>query len=1036
MKKSTNIFAKVAILAVAALPMLTSCYDDTSIWDKFDEIEDRIESLELSLNEQLQALKTLIDGKTTVTSCEKNTDGSYKVTLSNGAKFTVLPDGTDYSALVSVITVNGVKCWATYDASGNLVAITDDAGQPVPVVVEIPETDNYKTQVEVVVEDGKYYLVIDGKKYMTGYDTEDLVQVFSSCKQLKDASGNVYAMEFTFGEGIKITVAVDGYNGVIFKLPNMINTQVVTEYYVAKEETQTLLIDMTGVVDYIMQIPDGWRVDERVDEYTGEVYIDITAPSEAAIAAGAAVDEGELKVVAVVEGGKAAVSKVRLSTDPFKTWDINGSKAVVVPYTGVQKFVYGIIEKNNYDEETLLNTVSQLLHTSGELPAGYAMSETAISAEHDKTYGNELSDNLEYVFWAIPALYKESGADAGFYVKSGMFKTYTFSNAKVRFTQIKPSLLDAEINVSFIGVNKVYAGTSVKTDDVYTEIVRLVNNDAYTPVEVSATYSGLASAFPTEAANSSVDFTYGTEYVSWVIPVQEGKTAYTVNDIISTTFKTKDITSGSTDKITFGTPQVSQSSISIPVSSAKAKMIFYVYMSKSDGERISRLDNDTKAGLILEHENCVSVKGNKATAVIEKLSSDTTMILYALCVDDNGKYGEVAMISATTAGLEFNSLTVTATEFDVTSDKASFKIEVTGGEASEFIYWFGQSNDDFWLNSKYLAENQTAASQYLALFPQDEHIVKAMGKYGKVTDGVLTVTDLTKTTEYILVISAKDAKGKYSKVGYKKIITLSANLGTIVREGSKEWEAAKAAINIEWDKSKFIKSEFYSYGFRYSGPTDLTAYILCASDEYFDHDSNTMDVESKIIEIEKNASKSTSESKTPEDRNGDYLLEPTWYDPAGKAHQGGMAVVADFYVHGSPTRGSFTYFAAGSHDTSCSHIEGGVCTTYQEVLKKINDKLTIDTYIDKFRGYYAMENNEECIEAAAQQLLDFYYPLYKDKKPILFENNGEPIDVYQHYGIGGDQNTGKIVDDVFVVLRDKKGNYYEPIKFEVPALWR
>ena len=113
MKTLTNIFVKVAVLAVAVLPMLTSCYDDKAIWDKFDDIENRLDSLENSLNQQFQALNTLIstvDSKTTVTSCDKNADGSYDVTLSNGAKFTVLPDGTDYSALVSVVTVNGVKC--------------------------------------------------------------------------------------------------------------------------------------------------------------------------------------------------------------------------------------------------------------------------------------------------------------------------------------------------------------------------------------------------------------------------------------------------------------------------------------------------------------------------------------------------------------------------------------------------------------------------------------------------------------------------------------------------------------------------------------------------------------------------------------------------------------------------------------------------------------------------------------------------------------------------------------------------------------
>ena len=151
MKKLTNYLFRAMAASCLALPMLTSCYDDTGIWDKFDEIENRLESLESSLNAQLQALNTMIsavDGKTTVSSCEKKADGSYDVTLSNGTKFTVYPKGQEYSSLVSVITVDGVQCWATYDANGNLVALTDNAGKPVPVV-----KDNYRASVEVVTEE-------------------------------------------------------------------------------------------------------------------------------------------------------------------------------------------------------------------------------------------------------------------------------------------------------------------------------------------------------------------------------------------------------------------------------------------------------------------------------------------------------------------------------------------------------------------------------------------------------------------------------------------------------------------------------------------------------------------------------------------------------------------------------------------------------------------------------------------------------------------------------------------------------------------
>lgn len=1018
-------FKKLLALGVVVMPMLTSCYDDTSVWDKFDEIENRLEAIELSLNEQIQALSTIIDGKITVSSYEKNSDGSYKVTLSNGSKFTVLPDGTNYSALVSVITVNGVKCWATYDASGKLIALTDDAGQPVPVV------NDYRTQVEVVVEDGAYYLVIDGKKYMTGYDTKDLVQVFSSCEQLKDASGNVYAMTFTFGDGVKVTVAVDGYNGVIFKLPSMVSSEVVTEYFVSNSDTQSLLLDMVGVIDYIMQIPDGWRIAERTDEYSGDKYIDITAPSTEAIAAGAAVAKGELKVVSVVEGGKAAVSKVMLSSDPFKTFEVNGTKAVLVPYVGVQKFVYGITLKSEYNEATLINTVNTILKTTGSIPAGYVMSENAIDAEHQETYGKNLTNNAEYVFWAIPALYSE-GENGGFYVKEGTFKTYEFSNVSVRFNKVTASLLDAELNITFNGVNKIYAGVTEKTSDALSEIIRLINYEVYTPVEVNSTYNGPASAFPT-ASNENDEISYGKEYICWIVPYQEGKTTYTTNDLIYTEFKTKSLTSGSSLEVALGEATLSRTSIKVPLSSQGAKMIFYCYMTKDDGERIERVDNDTKAEIIQENASCVVVKGDKTDALVEKVYPNTAMYLYTFAVDNNGKYGKVSHASYTTEKLDYNSLTVTAKDLEVSSESATFQIEVSGGEAVEYVYWFGKGTDDFWLNVKYLGGNQVTASQYLALYPNDENIVKSMNKYGPVgSDGILKVNDLAKSSEYILVVSAKDKEGRYSSCAYKMVVTLAANLGTIVREGSAEWNKAKESLKFDWIKEKFHKKAssqgFSNYAFNFTCPTEYTAFIVCGNEDYYK--SSFSAVEDVILEIKDYACKRVDHDYVPTDAAGEYLIEPNWYDNSGKARSGQLMCVYNFYVHGDPNEGYVTYLGSEHNSNSCPTWVGGSCENYEIQKQKLAKYVTIEHWIERFRNSWGV-TNEESLQKSAQAYLEAYMPFYKDADPKLYVNTGTSLYVNAPYASGPD-DAGNVLDDVAVVLVDANGNYYEPMYIEVP----
>ena len=235
LKTSAKTFMSLLLSVLLTAPMVTSCYDDSDIWDKLASLEEKLIELENNLTEQAEAMSALLSDGSTISACKKNSDGSYTITLSNGTKFNVLPEGTSFSSLVTYTEVGGKKCWATYDANGNPVVIKDASGNAIPVSAEI----------SVKIKDDAYYLVINGKEYVTGYNAEDVVQVFSSCTPLMDASGNVYAVKFTFGEGMEVTVALDGYKGVLFKLSSA-NNSIVSDYYIDYGTTQSFLMEMSG----------------------------------------------------------------------------------------------------------------------------------------------------------------------------------------------------------------------------------------------------------------------------------------------------------------------------------------------------------------------------------------------------------------------------------------------------------------------------------------------------------------------------------------------------------------------------------------------------------------------------------------------------------------------------------------------------------------------------------------------------------------------------------------------------------------------
>lgn len=1023
---------------MCAMSMMTSCNQFDEIWEKIDSIESQLDSIKNDLNAQVEALSALMTDGSTVASCVENTDGSYTVTLSNGTSFKVLPEGADVSTLVSCVDVQGVKCWAIYGPDGELVPLKDADNKVIPV----------DAAISVEVKDGKYVLVVAGQEYVTGYDDEDVVSVFSSCTPHKDASGQVYAMTFTFGDGHKVTVTVDGYKGVIFKMANAASTSAVAEYYVDFGATQSFLMDMEDVVDYVMQIPDGWRVKEYVDELTGESFIDITAPSEETIAAGAAVASGDLKVVSVVEGGKATVTKLVLSTDPFKIYNISATKAVFEPFNGIQKVAYGMMDLDEYDKESLVAKVNELLKSSADLPAGYSIAEGGIDKTLADIYGKELTDDGEYVFWAIPALYSE-GDNAGFYVVESMLRTRVLAPISASVEVSGMTVLDANVRVNVKGTLSTYAGVSPKSETLFEEIVYQINNKSIDPTEVLS-YDGAASSFPT--GEESMELNPNTSYVAWVVPVEADKEMYSATDVIYKEFKTLDVQPGGTLALTAGSFTIGSSSISAPLSSTGAAMIYYAYLSDSEGKRIAQADNDTKMEKIQSASNFTVVRAASAVATVEFVKPQTTMWLFAVAVGLDGKYGEVMSQSATTSAVTFNSLTVKIEDVSLSAKEAKFKVTVDGGEPTDYIYWCGKVTDPFWLYEEYSDGTRIGAENYMAANPDAEHIRNSMKSNGQISeDGILTISEFDLASTYVLLVLAEDENGLYSKAGYKKFNTPAADLGNMVTSNDEDWKSVKQWIesNIEWHKNAFqgggANGQGYaSYAFGIKIPTEYKAYITCFG-------TQATEIIEQILEIEELCTDYLDVSKPIYDENGNEIdvYKPSWIDDSGREITWGLFDYALRYLHGDPESGCVTYFpTAGHNQSSCIHWEGNECSNYTQYIEWLSPRLTLDYWREyvRYNGNYAYDGDpnhqysrnltdEDYITEIAQEYLDLFTKYYKDAEPVIFVNDGSALEMKNRSAVGLD-DSGNVIDKVTVVLVDSNNNYFEPMVFDVPNYFR
>lgn len=1018
-----NVFRQTvkALLSVMVVPfMLVSCYDDSALWKQMEALENSINELKAQLEGQAEAMTALLSDGSTIKSCVAQSDGSYLLTLSNEVKFKVLAPGTNASALMSYKVVDGEKYWAVYSPSGELTTLTDEDGNNIPV----------STSVDVEVKDGVYYIIINGVEYATGYDTEDVVQVFNSCTPLKDASGNVYAMTFDFGEGKTVTLSVDGYKGVVFKLENIgSSSKIVSDYYVPYGVLQSFLIDVDGVQDYVMQIPYGWKVVERKDKQSGNTYLDVTAPSKELVASGAAFESGDLKVVAVVEGGDAVITKLVLSAEPFKKVEFSSTRLVAQPYEGVQKYVYGVIPAAEYVEADVLATAQSLVSTSVDAPAGYAVANTDVDLTLEEILGTALDPEGVYNLFVVPAIYQE-GEEAGFFIDQTEFQSYRVGAVIVKMSDPVASVFDAEISVEVKGTMKMWAGTAVKSETLFDDIIFGIVNEITEPYTEGLTYKGSASGYPVEGANDGVEFEPGVTYVTWCVPYDVTKSTYTVSDIIYKEFTTSSLVAGGSLEIVAGDPVVTTSSISVSLSSEGASAIYYAFLTDTEGKRLGSAEgfDKEKFEAMKKSETFTQVRGAEVVAELNGIEPESKMWLFAVAIDEGGNLGIVKCLSATGATVQFNSISLTLDYLDLRSEWIKFKVTATGGTPVNYIYWVGTEQDPFWVKC---GKSRVNAQKYMAVYPDDDAIRSVMRAHGDFSaDGEITIKGLRAEEKYHMVVVAVDSEGKYSKAGYKNATTLAADLGEVAVAGSEKWNAAKNSINIEWLQNSFQaaanQAMMARYAFNFSCPQDYTAFILCASDSYFTEAGITK-VTQQMIEIQNYCSRKYDDGHTPI-VNGDYACEPDYYKD-GELRGGQMMNVVDFYVHGLPTMGFATYFAPDSHgEGNCIYWDNGHDVNYQRALDLIEEYKTLAKYEEKAAAF-GLKGKEASDWAAA--LLEAYLPYYQDAKPLIYFNNGQPLYMMNPYAMGIDDK-GVVHDSVIVMLKDREGNYFEPMYFPVP----
>ena len=85
------VVASVLMTAVVSSSMVSCQYDDGPLWEQINNMKQEIADLRQQLEDELNAIKDMVNGLVTITDVKQQQDGSKQIILSDGTKINVYP---------------------------------------------------------------------------------------------------------------------------------------------------------------------------------------------------------------------------------------------------------------------------------------------------------------------------------------------------------------------------------------------------------------------------------------------------------------------------------------------------------------------------------------------------------------------------------------------------------------------------------------------------------------------------------------------------------------------------------------------------------------------------------------------------------------------------------------------------------------------------------------------------------------------------------------------------------------------------------
>lgn len=610
-------FINYIFYVIVAL-MTVACYDDSEIWEKFEDVEEgmselaaRIDSLENKMADNIAAIQSMVS-VSSIESWSFNVEtGKGQITLIDGSVITIDQNIKGYSIITIEKDSDGKYYWAICRDGVNIPLTVDNKRVPVSVTPSLK-----------ISSDNEWLISVDGGKTWinTGiaYSYEDGSEEGGSSDVVvfENAETEGGYLVLTLVGGTKIRVAIVGE--AVFK------AVADTLWFPRCGMEKWTIVEMENVKSFtITEKPEGWKA------YFDESYLYVVSPDNFVQYP----DCGTVKVFALFDNGALPeILYLEVAHEPVLSLSRANGVVNVTPSEHTSEDFNGYVlagwRADEYSPETAVmwfnDNYETLNSCSGE--ATYALSDIV----------DGYDQNATYVIAAVPYLPLTQ-------ISSGKIK-YEISD--IQTVEVRSVINDWQM--FDVGFDYAYLSAALPVPEYYggiseyeiwlakgkTDVLELINESSMIPVDVIH-YEGPVQAFP-DGENALI-LLPDTEYVVWYVPVSE-LGVYTETDFVEHTFKTITVAPDhSISAPSCSITDISSSGFSAKITPASSyyktfgAILLSTAIPESEEELIS----------LLIKMNTFSNNAESVTVSKNSFSPDDEVYLVAVSMKEDGGYGKI-----------------------------------------------------------------------------------------------------------------------------------------------------------------------------------------------------------------------------------------------------------------------------------------------------------------------------------------------------------------------------------------------------------